>query len=154
MKSKQITAHFCDHCNKMYQREHHCKNHEIICNKNPDNFRACFSCKHCVSKELDAVFSTFNGETTEKRNVLFCNKLKKGLVPPIAEHRGNYFDLEGFENESMPNVCSIKLIDDLEWFNMVNNLVSIEEVKNFNQIANENEELAEQLLESFKQRKQ
>lgn len=36
MKIKNIKVYLCDHCNKLYRRQHYCIKHEIYCYKNPN----------------------------------------------------------------------------------------------------------------------
>ena len=43
---KQVTAYRCEHCGKLYLREHACKEHEQSrCCRNPQNMPYCYSCK-------------------------------------------------------------------------------------------------------------
>lgn len=106
MKIETREIYKCDHCNKLYQRKHACEKHEIMCSKNPDNFRACFGCKHLTKVEVPIQGYYWEYEA----NVLYCSKLEKYLHPPKVEHKGNALDF-GRLNEPMPREC--KDFDDI-----------------------------------------
>ena len=100
----------CEHCRKLYQIKEACEKHEPACSKNPDNFRPCFDCNHCDKVTVTHLFDTFQGEGKENVRVLKCKEKNIFLVPPKAEHRGNYYEGEALgdgelPNESMPKKC-------------------------------------------------
>lgn len=107
---KIITGYKCDFCSKLYQREYNCKYHEARCKKNPDNFRACFRCKFCVEREFDIWFdSTFGSGLYEKRKLIFCTKLEKGVYPPKIEHKNSSgYELRNYANVPMPKECEFR----------------------------------------------
>lgn len=106
MKEKQITAYFCAHCNKLYQRKHACITHEVYCSSNPDPQRACFSCIHLHKKSVTHYYDTYSGESYEYVTILHCKKLDKFVYPPKVEAKKNWFDLGDEFNEPMPKVCN------------------------------------------------
>lgn len=100
----------CEHCRKMYQVKGACEKHEKACSKNPINDRPCFDCDHCEKVTVSHIFDTFQGEGKEFVSVLKCKEKNIFLVPPKAEHRGNYYEGESLgdgelPNESMPKQC-------------------------------------------------
>lgn len=82
MKTEIRIIYSCDHCKKMYKREHAAIRHEKYCNKNPANFHACFGCEHLkVDREnLDGgIFDRISVKTFK------CAKLDKELHSFKAE---------------------------------------------------------------------
>jgi len=113
MKQKEITAYFCDHCNKLYQRQHACITHEKRCSKNPDNDRLCWNCMHCSIKYEEFWQDGYSGDDPGTVKVFHCSKLDTFVYPPKVEysHQGPYdFDY----NIPMKNEC--------EHFDNVDNL--------------------------------
>ena len=108
MRKEEITAYFCDHCNKLYKRKHAAIKHEQDCSKNPDNFRPCLDCVHCEQKNVGVFIEGMGAYCTQKANVIFCTKLEKGLVRPQRQRTGFWYDLEDYENEPMPLECEFK----------------------------------------------
>ena len=106
MKEKEITAYFCSHCNKLYQRKHACLNHEKICYSNPDAQRACYVCIHLKKKDITHHYDTYCGASYETINIFHCNKLNKFVYPPNVEQKKNWFDLGDEINEPMPKKCN------------------------------------------------
>ena len=111
MKEKNITAYFCSHCNKLYQRKHACIDHEKLCMSNPEIERACYSCIHFEKKDIRYYFDSYPGEDHRKLSLLHCKKLDKFLYPPKVEAKKNWFDLGDEFNEPMPKKC-----DDMELY--------------------------------------
>ena len=152
MKSKQITAHFCDHCNKLYQREKAAIQHEIVCNKNPNNFRPCFGCDFLTKKEHSIYRDGYYGENEIIVNVLFCTKKKEFLIPPSVEHKRNSLS---DEYEPMPIYCKYPLNYSANHFKNIA-VITNEELKSFCEITeNEDEEnmlIAHALLKGFEER--
>lgn len=55
----------CEHCRKLYQIKRFTELHEKMCNKNPENQRACFTCKFLEKKETALCYdSPIGGEIT------------------------------------------------------------------------------------------
>ena len=100
----------CEHCRKLYQMKSACVAHEPRCVKNPVNKRPCFDCEISKMLEVDHRFDAYDGEHTETIKVLGCILKKQYLVPPKAEHKGNYYEGESLgdgeqENVPMPRTC-------------------------------------------------
>lgn len=93
----------CEHCRKLYQRPVACKVHEIKCNKNPDNDRACLDCLHSIKKSVEAYPNI--GEGIFTMEVVFCEKKNTGIYPIQTEHKGNYVELVDYLNKPMPKTC-------------------------------------------------
>ena len=110
--------------------------------------RPCWSCPFMTKEPYE---DFFGDDTRIIGEFFFCTKKEEFLISPITSKKGNLITEDAID---MPLVCGHQLKHQLGWDNVCNRLASDEEVKNFNQISDENEELAEQLLESFKQRKQ
>jgi hypothetical protein len=55
--------------------------------------------------EATHYFDTWSGQSEEKVNVLRCNAKETYLLPPKAEHKGNYYEFGDIENNPMPAVC-------------------------------------------------
>lgn len=108
---KELKAYKCDYCGKLYQRKYHCERHEIVCNKNPDNFRACFGCRFCEFKMEKIYFDNpLGGETVEERKMLFCSKKDIFVYPPRVEFNsyGFGYELGNHLNEPMPKLCELR----------------------------------------------
>jgi hypothetical protein len=98
----------CEYCRKIYQRKNFAELHEVICKKNPLNNRACFGCKFLLKKETTIyVDHPVMGEFTYKKDLLFCNKKRIYVYPPIVEYKGNAVDLGNEFNETMPKKCDL-----------------------------------------------
>jgi hypothetical protein len=102
----------CEHCRKMYQIKSACEKHELICNKNTSNHRACMSCPHLIKKTVDVHFDNPMREETIRTDVLFCPKINSYLYPPKIEVNKNWFEGEDIEdgkteNNPMPISCEI-----------------------------------------------
>lgn len=145
MKTKQITAYSCDHCNKLYQRKHSCERHEDLCYKNPENKRPCFDCPFLTKEpyEEDRPYGSYT-----IGNFFFCSKKEHFLISPYTQKKGN-----GVEDaELMPLVCGEQLKQQLNRLFPPERLLFNKEVENFDLLADSNEELAEQILIGFKER--
>lgn len=105
MKTETKEIYKCEHCNKLYQLKHWCLYHEKMCGKNPDNDRACFGCNHLTKKRETVYYDTWNGESTIKVDLLYCDKLDTFLYPPKVEHKGNMYETSPQENRPMPRTC-------------------------------------------------
>lgn len=110
MKQKQITAYWCDHCNKLYQRKHACEKHEANCTNNPKNHNACFHCSHCEKIDLDIeVLAGNNNGPVYKSQKSFqfnCTKLDKLMFPFSAKKWAAKFPDSFEEQVQMPNICA------------------------------------------------
>lgn len=109
MKVEDRKVYKCEFCNKFYLIKHWCLQHENRCSKNPENDRACFGCIHLERVETSIYKDgPIGGELEIPVQALYCNKLKKHLIPPRAEHKGNAYDFGDILNDPMPNVCDSK----------------------------------------------
>ena len=99
MIEKVITAYFCEHCNKLYQRKNACVKHEKYCRKNPANMHKCWSCDHL--EYTKAEYDEY-GVTPAS---FFCKKRDVEMWSYIAERRNIQHEAE----ERMPLEC-----DDFE----------------------------------------
>ena len=97
----------CEHCNKLYQIKRFCESHELSCNKNPANQRACFRCVH-LGKKNHTLYNDhpMGGETTRVVSLLHCKHFGNFLYPPKVEHKKNYHETDEIENSPMPMVCN------------------------------------------------
>ena len=97
----------CEHCRKLYQIKSACATHEIACNKNPENDRACFGCvflrKEKHEEEEPYITRTFD--------FFYCDKLDHFVHPPKVEHKGNAFDT-GEYNLPMRKECDLKEVPE------------------------------------------
>lgn len=153
MITKTIEGHFCEHCNKLYQRKHFAIQHEIKCLKNPLNDRPCFNCEH-----LDLIHSTIcvdypNGSAEREVNAYWCTKNENYLIPPISKHRGHAYEFGDYENIDMPVNCGQWFTDKILLLIEENKIkVSDEEYKNFKQLALADADTGEQLYLGLKER--
>lgn len=109
---KEVQGYKCDFCGKIYQRKNFCARHEIACNRNPINFRACFGCSFCKQQETVIYFdSPLGGELSEKRKLLFCSKTETYVYPPKVERNsfGYGYELGDVANEPMPKECDFRV---------------------------------------------
>lgn len=107
MKIIQTTIYRCEHCGKIYLRKHHCENHEEMCKKNPENFRACFGCNYLEKRETEAYNSGYSGWCETKVSLCYCKKKEIFVYPSQVEIKGNMPILsDDSTNEPMPKVCS------------------------------------------------
>lgn len=105
MKIEIKEIYKCDHCNKLYQIKSWAEQHEEGCNKNPDNFRACFGCKHLCKKNVDYWFDTYHGEDSKDVLVFYCEKIDSCLYPPKVELAKKWFDFGDINNQPMKKKC-------------------------------------------------
>ena len=53
MKVKEnVTVYSCEYCKKKLFRQHAMEAHEMMCNKNPDNYRPCYGCKYLEKERI------------------------------------------------------------------------------------------------------
>lgn len=98
----------CEYCRKLYQKKDWCEYHELTCSKRPDYLRACHSCSHLDKKNIDVFFDGYNGEYSERKSLLFCDKLNIFIHPPKVEKKGNAFELGDYANEPMKKECEFQ----------------------------------------------
>jgi len=112
---ENITIYKCDFCNKELKRKYAMINHELKCNRNPQNFRPCYYCEHLESKNDGSIEIHYvaggNFETRHEPqpNYFFCNKKQIRIYSPQAEFKGL---LETYpetfeEQEPMPKKCDV-----------------------------------------------
>lgn len=117
MKTETKEIYKCDHCNKLYQVKRFAIQHELICNKNPENSRPCLSCPMLEKKQTTVCFDAqYGGEDERKINVLYCSRKKIFLHLPKNQIKNNAFNLGDETNHPMPKECkeyndSLNLID-------------------------------------------
>ena len=105
MQEIKTTIYKCDFCPKYYRRKHFTEKHEKSCKNNPDNYRACHSCKNLTMESVEMVEELPYDYYEYKVNALLCKKKECYVYPPKVEHKGNYYkDLE-LLNMPMPKVC-------------------------------------------------
>ncbi|NPA44811.1 MAG: hypothetical protein GXO49_04685 [Chlorobi bacterium] len=107
MKIETKTIYRCEHCNKIYLRKHACEKHEIMCSKNPKNYRPCFDCQHLGKRNIDVFLGNhFDGSESYKNvDLLFCKEKNTFLYTPKNEIKENWYDLGDETNEPMPKKC-------------------------------------------------
>lgn len=112
---ENVTFYKCDFCKKELKRKHAMTNHEIRCNCNPLNFRACTNgCLFLEREVIDVDFISHydyeNGVSiykTKQVNSFKCTKFDKIMYPFVIE-KSNALEKypETFENqEAMPKKC-------------------------------------------------
>lgn len=109
MKTEIKEVYKCEHCNRLYQRKHHCLNHELGCKKRPDYLRPCHNCK--LLKKVKATawdIDEYGDEYGKVVDVLFCEKLDCFIYPPSVAAKGNAFEMERL-NVEMPKECEFYL---------------------------------------------
>ena len=95
--------------------------HELYCNANPINFRACSGCVHLEEREIDYCINSYmNGDHYQEiktTKTFYCNKLIKLLYPFKVEKMGlvNKYPKTFDGQDPMPNEC-----EDFEEFSMEN----------------------------------
>lgn len=108
MKIETKEIYKCEYCNKLYQIKSACYKHENICSKNPENDRACFTCRHLTTETETIYYDTGYGENERKVNLLYCNKKESFVYPPKVEFKKNWYETDPIENNPMPKKCEIK----------------------------------------------
>ena len=107
---ENINIYKCDFCNKELKRKHAMLNHELKCNNNPLNKKACNDgCNYLVRQEISVLFEgNYNQDPKEiKVNCFKCEKLNKLMYPYKIEKSNALKDYtETFkEQEPMPKEC-------------------------------------------------
>jgi hypothetical protein len=108
---ENVTIYKCDFCKKELKRKHAMINHELKCDENPANKKACHFCEHLETIEKEVCFETHFGygevDYTDKIVKVFkCSKLDKLMFPFSIEKRGLHEKYDTFEEqEPMPNKC-------------------------------------------------
>ena len=122
----------CEFCNKLYQKKTFCKRHENICKRNPDNWRACHSCKNLTTKQIElTIKDEFDGYYKERRSLIYCSKLEIFLYPPKAEKLGYKYNTTPVNNNPMPRLC-----DKFEFYD----IDKLSEIDEFNVKRHKNED--------------
>ena len=115
MKTINTTIYECEFCRKYYKRKHFAIYHESVCNKNPENNRACYGCVQ-LEKNNASIYAGYDNYYTgepiyEDKEFFFCNKKKIFLYTPKNAAKGNHnhIDTEGgnFEHYIMPKECEL-----------------------------------------------
>ncbi len=112
---ENITLYKCDFCKKELKRKHAMINHELKCNCNPINFRACTNgCKFLDREVIDVDYESYydyeNGEQhyeTKQVNAFKCTKFDK-IMYPFSIEKSSALEKhpETFEDqEPMPKEC-------------------------------------------------
>jgi hypothetical protein len=112
---ENVTIYKCDFCKKELKRKHAMENHEIKCNCNPLNSRACtngctFLEREIIDVDFEIRYDYENGETqysTKQVNAFKCTKFDK-LMYPFSIEKSNALEKhpETFEyQEPMPKEC-------------------------------------------------
>lgn len=112
---ENITIFRCDYCFKEMKRKHSMVNHELICDKNPNNQKACHFCKNLEVIEKEVFFENpyyhpdYNDDDGEWKSVKVfrCILFDKLMYPYSIEKRGlpNKYPDTFDEQEPMPIVC-------------------------------------------------
>ncbi|MNL06451.1 hypothetical protein D3C87_1270860 [compost metagenome] len=110
-----ITIYKCDFCAKELKRKYAMINHELICNDNPENKKACHFCTHLEQVDKEVYFENpyynpdYNDDDGkyETVKVFRCKKLDKFMFPYSIEKRGlsNKYPSTFDEQEPMPSKC-------------------------------------------------
>lgn len=113
MKTEVREIYKCDHCNKLYQIKNACIIHERGCNKNPDNYRVCLSCRHLEKVEETIYHDTpYGGQNSQEVYLFYCKKIESFLYPPKVEQKENWFETDPVDNKPMLRNCEIYENDD------------------------------------------
>jgi hypothetical protein len=100
----------CEHCKKLYQLKRFAIQHELICIKNPVNWRPCYGCPMMEKKQTTVYYdSPMGGETERKVDLLYCNYKKQFFYTPKTEVKGTQFELGDEANDPMPIECDVDL---------------------------------------------
>ena len=107
MKTTTKEVYYCEHCKKHGLSKHMMARHELLCFKNPENKRPCFSCINLAKKQHDYLLGyNYNGsESRIDLELFFCNAKEIFLYTPQNEIKGNWYDLSNELNEPMPKSC-------------------------------------------------
>lgn len=113
MITKKTEIYICEYCRKVYQIKFFAEKHENMCNRNPDNFRACHSCRYLDKKETkiySGIDDYYSGDSINNVvNFCYCSSKNIFLYTPQNEIKGNHShtDIEGgaFENYPMSKEC-------------------------------------------------
>lgn len=114
MECKTVKVYNCDYCNKKLFVKHAMVKHEMICNKNPENIKACHFCEHLIKVKMNLSFENgydpdFGTSYIEKESEVFkCEKLNKLMYPFSIERKDlpKKFPCTYEAQEPMPNRCS------------------------------------------------
>lgn len=123
MKTEVKTIYTCDYCKKTYFRKHACEKHELWCNSNPKNKKACSGCVNLIKVEINVE----NNHPEYASTFLFfdafkCTVFDKLLYPTIVQRKGLLDRYpETFEDqEPMPTECDKKKVAFLNYSESLN----------------------------------
>jgi len=100
----------CEYCRKLYQIKRFAIHHEILCSKNPANYRPCYGCP-ILEKKTTTIYHDhpLGGESEQEVSLLYCGYKKTFLYTHKNELKENQFDLGNDSNEPMPKECDVDL---------------------------------------------
>lgn len=110
---ENVTVYSCEYCKKKLFRQHAMGTHEMMCTKNPDNYRPCYGCKYLEKKEfkVNIGMDYMGNDVFDNKNLLYCNAKESCLQTPQVEMKGNAIyqeKIEGeIENNPMPKHCDL-----------------------------------------------
>lgn len=123
MKTKTITAFYCDHCEKRTFSKGSMTRHEKFCHANPANYHRCLNVNggHCGNLEViptEIEFHPYNDEYTVTKTVnkYHCKALDKMLHSFKAISKGllRKYPAQFIGSEIMPLKCdSVKIWNQL-----------------------------------------
>lgn len=105
MKTKTKEVYYCEHCKKHGLVKYMMIYHEKICNKNPENNRACIYCYYLEKRSTVVLVEGYFEPYEKEVEVLYCTKKDIYLYPPRVEIKGNAFELDN--NHPMPKECEL-----------------------------------------------
>lgn len=109
MKESIVKLYECDFCSKELKRKHAMVSHEIKCDKNPDNAKACHFCKHLTNATVPIWFDGNYGAggNFQEKNVFKCRLLDKLMYPWQIEKKDlqNKYPETYEDQEPMPKQC-------------------------------------------------
>lgn len=121
MEVKTVEVYKCDHCAKKLLSKHAMSKHEGLCNKNPNNVKACHDCNFLTTVEMEVPFETGytpdegHVSTMQVKKVFKCERLNKLMYPWSIERKelpikypNTYHD-----QVAMPNKCNE--FKEIEW---------------------------------------
>ena len=105
---KNTTVYSCEFCKKRMFTKNAMIKHELWCDRNPSNSKACSGCIHIKEIEVEIYHDDPRGrDITRKHKGLYCTKLDKKLYPLKVQRKGWDKIYETFsEQEPMPKECS------------------------------------------------
>lgn len=106
MEIKTIEVYICDHCRKLYQLKRFAIQHEPKCKSNPDNKQICLEgCIYLTKKEIKYFYDHYDGSHESEKEILYCEKYKKGVHPYWINGLLSEDIEDEIENDIMPKEC-------------------------------------------------